>query len=558
MLQYLSVKNFAILENIEVTFNDGFTALTGETGAGKSLLIDAIGLLLGDRASTDVVRTGEDFCEIKGLFVNLSNPVLKVLKALDISAPDNECLIIRQISKNSANTVKVNRQTITLQDLRLITEHLADIHTQHDTKRLINPETYLSLVDQFDESTALLKSRYKDALNIYQEALKTYNHLISDKDATLEKLEFMRFQQEELARHNLQTGEEEAIESRLESLENFDSIFQAISKSITLFEQNTLSESLYEVKSTLASIEHYDALYHDLSERLDSLYYELEDIKSTLTHHIDQLDFDPLELETLQNREHTLEMLKRKYKKSIDELIVFQENLSLEVDTYEHYDEAIEKNKKIVLHAFSALKEAASALSEKRLATARIIEKKLIALLADLELKQASFEIIFNEKTLEDPFDVTPFKKDGIDSIDFYLTTNKGESLKPLNKVASGGELSRIMLALKEILIKNMGLSLMIFDEIDTGVSGFVANQVALKMKSIAKSVQVITITHLPQVAAKSDAHYYIYKEEKDQKTYAYIKVLTLEERIQTIASMISSDKVTEHAIRSAKSLLNQ
>jgi DNA repair protein RecN (Recombination protein N) len=558
MLQYLSVKNFAILENIEVTFQNGFTALTGETGAGKSLLIDAIGLLLGDRANTDIVRTGEDYCEVKGLFVNLSDQVMQVLESLEISAPDKECLIIRQISKTSANTVKVNRQTITLQDLRLITEHLADIHTQHDTKRLINPETYLSLVDQFDLDTIELKKAYTFDLNHYMKALKAYNKLVNDKDNTLKELEFLRFQAEELARHQLKKGEEEAIESRLESLENFDTIYQNILKSLALFEQYELTETLYMIRSNFESISAYDPLYQTLKERMDTVYYELDDIKSTILDHSESLDFDPSELETLQSREHTLDLLKRKYKKSIDELIDYQEELNTSLETFEHYDDAIITHKKALNEAFNTLKNSANALSQKRQSIAREIEGKMLELLNDLELKQAAFEIRFTVSDMKDLTQASVFKKDGIDTVDFYLSTNKGEALKPLSKVASGGELSRIMLALKEILIKNMGLSLMIFDEIDTGVSGFVANQVALKMQSIAQSVQVITITHLPQVAAKSDAHYYIYKEERDQKTYAMIKVLNHTERIETIASMISSDKVTPHALKSAESLLNK
>ncbi len=558
MLQYLSVKNFAILENIEVTFSEGFTALTGETGAGKSLLIDAIGLLLGDRANTDVVRTGEDVCEIKGLFVNLSDKVMEVLNSLDISAPDKECLIIRQISKNSANTVKVNRQTITLQDLRLITEHLADIHTQHDTKRLINPETYLSLIDGFDQSTLPLIHDYQAKLKKYKEVLNSYNSLLNDKESTLEKLEFMRFQYEELTRHQLVHGEEDSIKSQLKALENFDAIYQGISKSIALFEAKEISETLYDIQTSIESIKGYNELYQELSNRLSQVYYELDDILSTLVKHSETLDFDPIELEHYQNREHTLETLKRKYHKNIDELIDFTETLRRDLETYENYDDAINASKKRVIEAFNQVKEAALKLTKKRESTAKIIEKNLLELLSDLELQQAVFEIRFDQSNLSDAFNHKPFKHDGVDSIDFYLSTNKGETLKPLSKVASGGELSRIMLALKEILIKNMGLSLMIFDEIDTGVSGYVANQVALKMKAISKSVQVITITHLPQVAAKSDTHYFIYKEEKDQKTYAFIKVLSQEERILTIASMISSDKVTEHAIASAKSLLNK
>ncbi|MFW5865034.1 MAG: AAA family ATPase, partial [Candidatus Izemoplasmataceae bacterium] len=414
MLQYLSVKNFAILENIEVTFSEGFTALTGETGAGKSLLIDAIGLLLGDRANTDVVRTGEDVCEIKGLFVNLSDKVMEVLNSLDISAPDKECLIIRQISKNSANTVKVNRQTITLQDLRLITEHLADIHTQHDTKRLINPETYLSLIDGFDQSTLPLIHDYQAKLKKYKEVLNSYNSLLNDKESTLEKLEFMRFQYEELTRHQLVHGEEDSIKSQLKALENFDAIYQGISKSIALFEAKEISETLYDIQTSIESIKGYNELYQELSNRLSQVYYELDDILSTLVKHSETLDFDPIELEHYQNREHTLETLKRKYHKNIDELIDFTETLRRDLETYENYDDAINASKKRVIETFNQVKEAALKLTKKRESTAKIIEKNLLELLSDLELQQAVFEIRFDQSNLSDAFNHKPFKHDGV------------------------------------------------------------------------------------------------------------------------------------------------
>jgi DNA repair protein RecN (Recombination protein N) len=558
MLKYLSVKNFAILENIEVEFENGMTALTGETGAGKSLLIDAIGLLLGDRASSGVVRTGEEYCEITGLFVNLSDQVIRVLKALDIPCLDKECLIKRQVSTSSANIIKINRQTVTLQDLRIITEHLADIHTQHDTKRLINPESYLSLIDHYDESIAQLLKDYQLKRHTYLADLKAYNQLLNAKDDALEKMDFMRFQLDELEKHNLTENEEEVITQQLDTLKNFDKIFQAVTNSLDAIKNQQALETIYEASNQLSTISSYDDNYQSLSERLKSAYYELDDIKDDLAQKAATLDFDPNELETLENRLHTLNTLKRKYRKSIDELISFKDELTLEINQFENYDEALLTKEEKLKSSYDALKKQAYELRNRRIDQAKHIETKLLELLKDLELKQTVFQVVFNDVSLNDIKNATLFKEDGIDEIDFYLSTNVGESLKPLSKVASGGELSRIMLALKEILIKNMGLSLMIFDEIDTGVSGFVANQVALKMKKISENTQVITITHLPQVAAKADHHYYIYKTEESSRTKAYIKTLDIQSRINELAIMISSDEVNEHALKSAEALLKK
>ncbi|MFU8786736.1 MAG: DNA repair protein RecN [Candidatus Izemoplasmataceae bacterium] len=558
MLKYLSVKNFAILENIEVEFENGMTALTGETGAGKSLLIDAIGLLLGDRASSGVVRTGEEYCEITGLFVNLSDQVIRVLKALDIPCLDKECLIKRQVSTSSANIIKINRQTVTLQDLRIITEHLADIHTQHDTKRLINPESYLSLIDHYDESIAQLLRDYQLKRHTYLADLKAYNQLLNAKDDALEKMDFMRFQLDELEKHNLTENEEEVITQQLDTLKNFDKIFQAVTNSLDAIKNQQALETIYEASNQLSTISSYDDNYQSLSERLKSAYYELDDIKDDLAQKSATLDFDPNELETLENRLHILNTLKRKYRKSIDELIVFKDDLTLEINQFENYDEALLTKEEKLKGSYDALKKQAYELRNRRIDQAKHIETKLLELLKDLELKQTVFQVVFNDVSINDIKNATLFKEDGIDEIDFYLSTNVGESLKPLSKVASGGELSRIMLALKEILIKNMGLSLMIFDEIDTGVSGFVANQVALKMKKISENTQVITITHLPQVAAKADHHYYIYKTEESSRTKAYIKTLDIQSRINELAIMISSDEVNEHALKSAEALLKK
>jgi DNA repair protein RecN (Recombination protein N) len=522
MLAFLSVKNVAILENIEVNFNEGMTALTGETGAGKSLLIDAIGLLLGDRASSDIVRTNAEYGRIKGIFTGLSDQVKAALEAIDID-PTDELTITRDISKTSQNRIKINHQTVTLQDLKSITQYLADIHTQHDTKRLINKDTYMALVDAFDNAISNQKAIYKSIRANYLNAHTDYTTMIEEKNTMLE---------------------------------NFDTIFQSIKTTKeTLSDYNAL-ENIYQASQSLDSVKQFNEDYITLSDRLKSAYYELDDIKDDIAKALSTLDFDPNELEQLQTRKHTLDTLKRKYRKTINELVDYELELNTKINAFENYDDAVNEKKAALQNAFKQLKEAGRTLHDLRHAAAHTIETKLISILKDLELKNTEFKIVLTMAPLSDPMNHTAFKEDGIDTIDFTLSTNKGEALKPLSQVASGGELSRIMLALKEILTEHMNLALLIFDEIDTGVSGFVASQVAEKMYTISKRSQVITITHLPQVAARADHHAYIYKETDQNTTKAYVKELDHEGRIQALAEMISSHKVTQSAIESAKELL--
>ena len=556
MLSYLKVKNMAIIENVEIHFKEGFTALTGETGAGKSLLIDAIGLLLGDRATSSIIRTGFDRSLIVGIFTRIPEAVIKILQSLDIPYENEECLIQREITTSSTNVIKINQHTVTLSDLRNITQYLADIHTQHDTKRLINPATYLTLIDAYDPNISEALKAYKNHYQLYQKATQRFRKLEKEKDHALDKQMLIKAHLDELHKHQLIEGEEEALEFELKQLENFDAIFNHVNKSYQLLQDFKTPENLYEATKHLEDLSRYDQLYDDLYNRLHSVYYEVIDITSSLAEAKEELDFDPERLEELQVREHTLKTLSRKYRKTISELIVYQEELKKEYHDYDNFEDTLNEAYQALETAFDACKLSSLKLTALRKETAHTIEKDLVNLLKDLELKDVSFQIDFFEPDSLYPLNYEQFKEDGIDTIDFLLSTNLGETLKPLSKVASGGELSRIMLVLKELFMRNMNLSLMIFDEIDSGVSGFVANQVGQKMKNIAKKAQVLSITHLPQVASKADQHYYIYKTKENNRTIAHVKELSHDERIEALAEMISSDTITDEALKSAAKLL--
>ncbi|MGS0972900.1 MAG: DNA repair protein RecN [Candidatus Izemoplasmataceae bacterium] len=557
MLSYISVRNFAIIENIEVTFKEGMTTLTGETGAGKSLLIDAIGLLLGDRATSNVVRTGFDKATVQGIFIYLTNEVKEILRELDIPLDEDALLIKREITITSNNIIKLNNVVVTLTDLKKITSKLADIHTQYDTQRLINPETYLSLIDGFQKDAIdQLIINYQEKLSNYKDALKKLKILEQKNNDIHERLDLLKFQKNELESYQLTDGEEEELEEMVKRMENYDQIFKHLNQTIVTLDDMNAVNGVYQAKKELDSITSYGEIYEELSKRLDQSFYELEDILETLKEEASSLDFDPRELDQSMERLNDLEKIKRKYRKDIPELINYLDEITEDIETIDHFDYRIEKEKERVLQARNLVIEEANLLTMKRQEIAKKLSKELLDVLADLELKDTLFDVTFTSHVSDDLTSSTGFYEDGIDEVDFLLSTNIGEPLKSLSKAASGGEMSRIMLGMKTLLVKSLDLSLIIFDEIDTGVSGFVANQVAKKMAEISKRTQVIAITHIAQVAATSDHHLFVSKHSEGGRTYAKIKELTYEEQVLEIATMISGDEVSNSAKESAQLLL--
>lgn len=557
MLSYISVKNFAIIENIEVDFNKGMTALTGETGAGKSLLIDAIGLLLGDRATSNIVRTGSLKAEVEGIF-NINNPkITKLLVKFGISDEGNQLLIRRQITTSNNNIIKINNHTVTLSQLKEITSLLADIHTQHDTHRLINPQTYIEIIDGFEnELTNDLLSIYNRELIEYKIELKELNYLKKTNTELLEKLDLLKFQVKELESYNLNLLEEDMLMEQVEKMQNFDKIYQSLNETKLLLEGTNVLDNIYTSAKKIESIVEYGDAYSKLKTRFFEVYYELDDTFETLRSELSSLDFDPRLLDSLQERLNSLDSLKRKYKKELPDLIKYLGNIKEDIENIDNFEEVIFEKEQSVKSHFECVKEEANKVSKLRRKTSLFIQQELLGILEDLELKKTHFEIEFLNEIDDNYLNHNQFLPNGIDEVDFLITTNVGEPLKPLSKSASGGEMSRIMLGLKSLLVTSLSLSLIIFDEIDSGVSGFVANQVAKKIKEISKSTQVICITHIPQVAAVSNHHLFISKSVDEERTRAYIKTLLGDERVLEIAQMISGETVSNAAIESAKELL--
>ena len=553
MLKKLVVKNFAILEDIEIDFYDGLTILTGETGAGKSLIIDSISLLLGERASVEMIRNGEEKALISGIF-SFSNIYLEsFLNKLNIQN-NGEIEISRTIS-SSRNVIKVNGVTISLNDLKVIAHYLADIHLQFDMTKLLNKENYIEIVDGFKKDTIdEYKNKYLDSLNLLKEENDHYLDLLKRIEEIKNNEEQYKYDLKELKSLNLEKDEENNIKERIAFLNNYDKIYSLIKESEEIINKDALSD-IYQIKNNVNSLSSYQNEYKELYERINNAYYEIEDIFDSLNKKSRHFDYDPKELEDLEIRLSAINSLKKKHNKTFEELLIYQEELESILSKEEDYTTLLNEEKEKLQDIYNRTYVLANDLSKVRKEIAKVIEKESEKHLLDLGLKSV-FEVRINSFNKPSDIDLSIFNDNGIDDIDFYIETNIGEGLKPLAKIASGGEVSRIMLAFKALTIKSSKVETVIFDEIDTGISGEVASKVARKIYEISLSTQVISITHLPQVAALSKNHLKIAKEIKNKRTYTSIKYLSLDEKIYEIASLISGGKVSEKQLEYAKEMV--
>ena len=554
MLNRLIVKNFAIIEDINISFHTGLTVLTGETGAGKSLIIDSISLLLGDRANSEMIRNGEEKALITGEFSFNNKRLGALLDSLDIDYVDNQITINRTITGNK-NVVKVNNKVITLNELKAISKYLADIHQQFDMVKLLNKENYLEIVDGFKYDLVNdYKNKYLTSLESLKNKEKEYLDLLDKVNEIKEKREEFEYQLKELEAFGLRENEEEEINSEIELLKNFDKIYELLHESKELIEKDSLSD-IYEIKENISKLSNYQSEYADIYEKLNDHYYELESIFDDIKHKTNHLDYDPKRLDELEERRSDLRGLLKKYKKDIPELIAYKEELKLLLQSDEDLSISVNEKRKELEDSYNQTYDYAYSLSKLRSEISHNIEKELMANLKDLSL-ESIFSIRINTQEKDKDLSLSIFNENGIDDIDFYIETNIGEGIKPLNKVVSGGEMSRIMLAIKALFIKSQKIETVIFDEIDTGISGEIAKKVALKIKDISLNSQVITITHLPQVASLSNNHIKISKEIIKGRTYTSIKELNIEEKIYEIALMISDGKVTNKQLEYAKEMV--
>jgi len=548
MLERLVVTNLAILENIDISFKNGFTVLTGATGAGKSLVIDSLSLLLGSRASSELIRQGEEKATVKGYFSINNKRLESTLLNLDIPSSDGNVTIERIITGNK-NIVKINGITVSLNDLNKVSKFLADIHNQFDVIKMLNPENYLDIVDGYSFDLIFpYKNSYIENLTKYRNAKDDYDMLIDKKKKIEESREFFEYQLKELKEINLKDGEIEDINNEISLLSNYDKIY-SLSQEADEIIHSDFNDKLYDLVGVLSNISKLQNQYQSVSEKLKDYYYEIDDTIQQLSKDFKHLDYDPKRLDELQGRLSELSSLQKKYKKTIPELIDYINELESLVGEKNNIDIEINVKKQELDNCYQEVINKGNDLTTVRKKVAAIIEKEIIKNLNDLLLK-VNFEIDFKKD--EDVI----FYEDGLDQIDFKIETNIGEGMKSLDKVISGGEASRIMLAFKAIFIKANKISTVIFDEIDTGVSGEAAESVAKKIYDISLSSQVIAITHLPQVASLSDHHILVKKEVKDGRTYTNISELNLNEKIMEIAHLISSGSITEKQIEYAKEMV--
>lgn len=554
MLQTLSIKQFAIIDELEVHFGEGLTVLSGETGAGKSIIIDAIGQLIGMRASSNYVRHGEKKSIIEGIFdIDESKEAISILRDLSIDIDEDFLLVKREIFSSGKSMCRVNNQIVTLQDLRKIMQELLDIHGQHETQSLLKQKYHLQLLDNYAEDTyKSLLDDYVSTFDQYKAKKKELEDLETADQALLQRLDLLKFQYEELQEAQLTDGEVSQLETDIKRIQNSENLSLALNNAhLTLTDEHAITDRLYELSNQLQSIS--DILpdkYDRLKEDVDQFYYTLDDAKHQLYDELTNTEFDEQYLNELEARMNVLNSLKRKYGKDISELIVYQDKLDNEINKIENYEESTSQLREEIESLYDKVFKLGKKLSQERRVVAQSLRDNIVDEIQNLQMKDANLEISF--KPLDTP------NREGIEFVEFLISPNKGEPLKSLNKIASGGELSRIMLALKTIFVKTRGQTAILFDEVDSGVSGQAAQKMAQKMKDLAQHIQVICISHLPQVATMSDQHLFISKASKDNRTTTHVKELTGEERIDEVARMISGASVTELTRQNAKEMIEQ
>lgn len=553
MLKTLKIENLAIIEDLMIEFNPNMTALTGQTGAGKSLLIDSLKLLFGARADADLIRYGADNATVVGVFTDIKKPLENYLKTLDI---DTKSLTIRrEMNRSNKNQITVNQKNITLTELKRIAFFLGDIHEQHDISKLLDPKLQLSLIDQIDPDGILpLYNQYLLAKDTYLQHLKKYEQAKKEEQSKTLELERLKEEQDELSKFGLNNLEKAELNEKIEKLSHEEKIVSRVSRSYEILDELYQKGDLYEAAEMLSEIKVYDALYQTGSESLKNIYYELEGLRSDLKKSLDIFEYrSEFELDQLQERLFAITQLEKKYHKDIKALMDYLKDIEEKILMVEDYDGYLKSLKAELDDKQKLTLNAGLKLHQARVKLAKKLETEIIDELQLLDLEKVRFEIVFEK------LEVTPvFYEDGLDIVTFYIGLNQGEPTKPLYKTASGGELSRFMLALKIIFAKFQSLGLVVFDEIDMGISGKTASKVASRIKALSDTTQVLTITHLAQVAAKANHHYHILKKIKDNRTVTQIDILTDEKRIEVIAEMLSGERMDTYAIQHAKALLDK
>ena len=552
MLLEISIKNFAIIEEISLTFENGMTVLTGETGAGKSIIIDAMNLMLGARASLDVIRHGANKAEIEGLFSVGENPALtQILEENGIDVTE-ELIIRRDILQNGRSIGRINGQMVNLTTLRAVGQYLVDIHGQHDQEELMKPNMHIRMLDEFgNEQFADVKKHYQELFESYRQLRKRVVTKQKNEQEHKARIEMLEFQIAEIEAAALKSGEDQVLNQKRDKLLNHKNIADTLTNAYVMLDDEEFS-SLSNIRSAmndLMTLEEFDADYKEMSANVSEAYYILEEVTKHLGDVIDDLDFDAGSLQQIEASLEVIYSITRKYGGSVDDVLEYYDNITKEYNLLTGNDESSDDMEKALKRLEKELIVAAEELSQERHALAKNLEAEIKQELADLYMEKADFQVQFTKGK---------FNRDGNETVEFYISTNPGEGFKPLVKVASGGEISRLMLAIKSAFSRKEDKTSIVFDEVDTGVSGRVAQAIAQKIYKIGSNGQVLAISHLPQVIAIADYQFFIEKRSDENTTVSTVRLLTEEERVEEIAKMLAGSDITEMAREQARELLKK
>lgn len=556
MLLELSIENFAIADKLHINFSNGFNVLTGETGAGKSIIVDAISLVLGGRANRDMIRTGTDKALIEGLFY-LENPakVQGILDEYGIDSEDNNYLLIsRELYSNGRNISRINGRTVTLNMLNSITKHLVDIHGQHKHQSLLDSDTHILIIDSFgDEQFKKFKKEISNSYYKLMELKKKLKEISLDEMSRDREIDLLKYQIEEIDSARLSAKEEVEIFEEFDRLNNIKYIISNIGEGINLLQSNeyesfTIIDSINKLLSLLGNIKKFDKVITEYYDTLNSINFELQELNRNLINYIENINYDEERIVYLEERVNTINKLKKKYGNTIEDILSYRENINNKLQILLNNENETKIIKMKILKIEKILHEECNRMTEARKKIANEIEKVFAKELSELNMKNVKFKVHFNKKT--------NYSSNGIDDIEFLISTNPGEELKPLSKIASGGELSRIMLAFKSILAENDEIPCLIFDELDSGISGRTAQIVGEKISNLSKGRQIICISHLPQIAALGETHFLIYKEMVKGRVITNVKKLDESDRIDELARLLGGVDLTETTRMHASEML--
>jgi len=556
MLVEIRVDNFAIIDSLHISFKEGLTVITGETGAGKSILIDAIQLLVGGRASSEFVRHGAEKAEIEALFdIEFNEACKNELFNIGMESEDGMLVLRREVSRNGKSVCRANGKLITLSILRDIGRHLIDIHGQHEHQELLLPENHMKLLDRFgDASLENAKADYAVHYNQAKELSNKLARFSRDEQEMAQRIDLLKYQINEIEKAEIRLGEDEELQEERLKLVNFEKLYEAGHSAYEALngEQRAL-DSLRLALSELESIQSLDAELDELTGAISESFYIIEEQSHKLRDYVELMEFDPNRLDIIERRLDELNRLKHKYGKTTEDILKHYDEIKKEYEELIGRDQRVEELEAAFIKELTALSGKAEKLTSIRRTIAESLVKAINKQLADLYMEKARFDISIE---VQNTNNLQGYSKDGRDRIEFFISTNPGEPFKPLAKIASGGEMSRIMLAIKSHFKAYRGTTSIIFDEVDTGVGGRVAQAMAEKIYDLSRGSQVFCITHLPQVAAMADHHLYISKMEKENRTITSVKTLNEKENVEEIARMLSGVEMTELTRKHAEELI--